>query len=520
MRPLRIAIVFDALALAPGAPADVAGVLETVDAVQGALGELGHFAWRVSLGGGAAALQRALAALLAAPPDLVFNLCESVNGAGDGEARVIAALELAGIPVTGAPAEVITLARRKDRVAAVLSAHGVPTPPGVTVADTAPPEWTSYPCIVKPSGADGSVGITQASVARDASGLATAVAAARGHGPLLVQPLLTGRELNVAVVGETVLSCAEIEYVDVPEGAWPIVDYAAKWEPGSVSDRMSVPRCPARLDAALAEEARALALRAWRAVEGRGVGRIDLRADAQGRLHVLEVNPNPDLAPSAGLARMAAAAGWSYRGLVARIVEDALAATGPAQPEGDAVAAPSHLRPHGHDAGGRGTRAPLRIGPLPVSARAAVEGILGATGMFRPDEVAVALEVIDAYFANPDRDYTALGAFSQDGELVGYSCHGPTPCTLGTCDLYWIAVAPAAQRTGAGSALLQEVERRLAEMDARVLLIETSSQPRYLPTRAFYERHGYVEVARVPEFYAPGDDRVIFAKRIPTACRG
>src|SRR5699024_6293627 len=117
-------------------------------------------------------------------------------------------------------------------------------------------------------------------------------------------------------------------------------------------------------------------------------------------------------------------------------------------------------------------------------------------------------------------DYTALGAFSQDGKLIGDSCHGPTPCTLGTCDLYWIAVAPAAQRNGAGSALLQEVERRLAATDARMLLIETSSQPRYLPTRAFYERHGYVEAARVPEFYAPGDDRVIFAKRIQTARRG
>ncbi|NJD09307.1 MAG: GNAT family N-acetyltransferase [Gemmatimonadetes bacterium] len=140
--------------------------------------------------------------------------------------------------------------------------------------------------------------------------------------------------------------------------------------------------------------------------------------------------------------------------------------------------------------------------------------------MFRADEIDVALEVIDAYFANPGQDYTALGAFTRAGELVGYSCHGPTPCTLGTCDLYWIAVAPAAQGTGVGSALLQEVERRLAQEDARLLLIETSSQPRYRPTRRFYERHGYHEVARVPEFYAPGDDRVIFAKRIHPVRRG
>jgi ribosomal protein S18 acetylase RimI-like enzyme len=134
--------------------------------------------------------------------------------------------------------------------------------------------------------------------------------------------------------------------------------------------------------------------------------------------------------------------------------------------------------------------------------------------MFRADEIDIALEVIDAYLVHPDRDYTALGAFTQDGELVGYTCHGPTPCTLGTFDLYWIAVDPAVQGSGVGSALLQEVERRLAMVDARLLLIETSSQPRYEPTRGFYERHGYREVARVPDFYAQGDDRVIFAKRI------
>jgi ribosomal protein S18 acetylase RimI-like enzyme len=57
-------------------------------------------------------------------------------------------------------------------------------------------------------------------------------------------------------------------------------------------------------------------------------------------------------------------------------------------------------------------------------------------------------------------------------------------------------------------------------VDARLLLIETSSQPRYEPTRGFYERHGYREVARVPEFYAVGDDRVIFAKRIHSSSTG
>ncbi|MGH7470658.1 MAG: GNAT family N-acetyltransferase [Longimicrobiales bacterium] len=157
---------------------------------------------------------------------------------------------------------------------------------------------------------------------------------------------------------------------------------------------------------------------------------------------------------------------------------------------------------------------PIVIAPLQPQERAALQQILCETGVFRDDEINVALEVLDAYFAVPEGDYTALGAFTRSGQLLGYVCFGPTPCTLGTWDLYWIAVAPAAQGKGVGSRLLQEVDRRIALRDARLVIIETSSLPHYAPTRAFYQRHGYQIVARVPDFYAQGDDRMIFAKRI------
>jgi len=163
-----------------------------------------------------------------------------------------------------------------------------------------------------------------------------------------------------------------------------------------------------------------------------------------------------------------------------------------------------------------GTAAPsdaLSIAPIEPRHRAEIEAILRATGVFREDEVVVALEVLDAYFARPGQDYTTLGAFTPGGDLLGYVCYGPTPCTLGTWDLYWIAVAPAAQNLGVGTRLLQEVERRLVRVHARLVIIETSSLPHYAPTRAFYLRRGYAEVARVPDFYSDGDDRVIFAKR-------
>ena len=154
------------------------------------------------------------------------------------------------------------------------------------------------------------------------------------------------------------------------------------------------------------------------------------------------------------------------------------------------------------------------LGQLTAEHRAAVESLLRGTGFFRAAEIDIALEVVDSYVNRPDQDYSALGAFTPGGDLIGYVCYGPTPCTAGTYDLYWIAVARGAQNAGTGTILLQEVERRLARADARLVIIETSSQPLYAPTRAFYERRGYAEVARVPDFYAEGDDRVIFAKRI------
>jgi ribosomal protein S18 acetylase RimI-like enzyme len=144
--------------------------------------------------------------------------------------------------------------------------------------------------------------------------------------------------------------------------------------------------------------------------------------------------------------------------------------------------------------------------------RTEVDEIVRATGVFNEDEVRVALEVFDAG-ASASAGYELVGAF--DGaRLVGYACFGPTPATDRTYDLYWIAVRPDTQRTGAGGALMTEVERQLASRPARMLVIETSSRNEYAPTRGFYNRRGFEEAARLRDFYAPGDDRVVLRKRM------
>jgi D-alanine-D-alanine ligase len=150
---------------------------------------------------------------------------------------------------------------------------------------------------------------------------------------------------------------------------------------------------------------------------------------------------------------------------------------------------------------------------LTAADRGRIGEITRAVGLFREDEIPVALEVFDeAIRPGGERSYSVLGA-EIDGRLAGWICWGPTPCTLGTYDLYWMAVEPALQGAGIGTALLQEMEHRLAGV-ARLIVIETAGRPDYAATRAFYQARGYRPVSIIPDFYAPGDDQVVFVKKV------
>jgi ribosomal protein S18 acetylase RimI-like enzyme len=139
--------------------------------------------------------------------------------------------------------------------------------------------------------------------------------------------------------------------------------------------------------------------------------------------------------------------------------------------------------------------------------------IIKATRFFVPDEIKVAEELIDIYLSQPgQQDYQIVVAEDGKGKVTGYMTYGPTPLTEGTWDLYWIAVSPEVQGQGYGQLLVRYLENEVKKKGGRLVMIETSSQPKYLPTRKFYEKLGYREMARIPDFYRPGDDRVIFGK--------
>ena len=145
----------------------------------------------------------------------------------------------------------------------------------------------------------------------------------------------------------------------------------------------------------------------------------------------------------------------------------------------------------------------------------AVRALVKSTGMFRPDEAAIAVELVEDGFAKGDRsDYHFLFADAAAGGLAGYICYGVVPCTIGTWDLYWIAVDPALQGQGLGRRLVDALEAKLRAEAGRLVTVDTSGRADYAPTRGFYDRVGYTIAATFPDFYAPGDAKVVFTKRL------
>jgi D-alanine-D-alanine ligase len=334
---VRLVILYD-----PGAEdwtaEDVASVMHAVDDVGAIFAAMGHQVQKVPVRQD----QRWLAHCRRA--DLVFNLCEGVHGVAHWEDHVVAALEFAGVPFTGAGSWTVAVCRRKAAANAVLAAAGLPVPPWVVAAGRIPDDFP-LPAIVKPAAEDASAGLDRASVVTDKKGLRARVAAmTEQFDEVLVQQYIPGREFNVGFVGSRALPLAEIDFSSMPEDSWPILTYAAKWHVGSAEDLGSVPVCPAAVSERLGGRLVRIAEAAWRAMQGKGYGRVDLRLDGDGRPWVLEVNPNPDLTDEAGLSRMGRAAGWDYPELVRRIAEVALREAQGTRAARELLAAPRRSR--------------------------------------------------------------------------------------------------------------------------------------------------------------------------------
>ena len=143
-----------------------------------------------------------------------------------------------------------------------------------------------------------------------------------------------------------------------------------------------------------------------------------------------------------------------------------------------------------------------------------VRQIVESTDFFDAPQIEVAVELVDERL---DRGFSSGYYFSfaeRAGRTIGFTCYGPIACTQASFDLYWIAVEMTEQRRGLGRLLVEESERQIRLLGGQRVYIETSNRPQYAPTRAFYERCGYRQEAVLAEFYAPGDDKVIYVKTL------
>lgn len=303
------------------------GVLEEREHVEQALKDCGY---RTSLFNMNGDIKRLIAFLEESKPDIIFNLCESVGNESIHEMHVAGIYELMGVPYTGASAFALGTCLHKFRTKEILTAHGLPTPRFALFKHSSTLNFDDFdlrfPVIVKPSGEDASVGIDNNSIVDSIPALRKRIRYIfqTFDQPALVEEYIAGRELNVAIMGNKrpiVLPISEIDFSGLPEDYPKIVSYAAKWMEGTPEYLGTKGVCPADIPKETEQKAKEIALKAYKLMNLRDYGRVDMRLDAKGNLHILEVNPNPDISDDAGFARSARAYGLSFNEIIGKIVE-------------------------------------------------------------------------------------------------------------------------------------------------------------------------------------------------------
>jgi ribosomal protein S18 acetylase RimI-like enzyme len=145
--------------------------------------------------------------------------------------------------------------------------------------------------------------------------------------------------------------------------------------------------------------------------------------------------------------------------------------------------------------------------------RALIEEILRSTGFFYEFEIMTALEIADETLAKgSEKSGYSWIKISENGDMVAFANYGKNSFSIHSWEIYWIAVHNNSRSKKLGSVLLQAVEEDVRKAGGKIIWIETSGRPLYLPTEIFYKRNGYTLQASLKDFYGPGDPKQIYAK--------
>jgi D-alanine-D-alanine ligase len=261
-------------------------------------------------------------------PHVVFQLLLEFQDVAVYQAHVTGYLELLRVPYAGCNPRGLLLARDKALSKLLFRVHRIPTPGFATFPrDRKPriPKKLDYPRIVKSVNEEASLGIAQASVVHDEEHLRERIAFVhrRVGTDAIAEQYVAGRELTIGVLGNeriTTFPVWEMFFENLPEGSEPIATARVKWDP-DYQRRVGIDTGPAKdLAPELAALIARIAKRTYRALGLSGYARIDLRLAEDGKLYVIEANPNPDLTREEDFALSALAAGIDYPSLLQRIL--------------------------------------------------------------------------------------------------------------------------------------------------------------------------------------------------------
>jgi D-alanine-D-alanine ligase len=260
-------------------------------------------------------------------PQIVFNLMEAFHGVTTFDQNVVSYLELLKAPYTGCNPRGLILARDKALSKKLLAYHRIPVPEFSVIRRGQKAALTRklrFPVIVKSLFFEASVGISQASVVENEEQLGRRVQFI--HDSLgtaaIVEQFIDGRELYVGVIGNErlqVFPVWEMSFAKMPENRWKIATERVKWST-KYQEKHGIMTDVAELTDVGRERVQHLAKRVYRALDLNGYARVDMRMGEDGRVYVLEANPNPNLAYGEDFAESGERADVSYERLLERIV--------------------------------------------------------------------------------------------------------------------------------------------------------------------------------------------------------
>jgi D-alanine-D-alanine ligase len=295
-------------------------------AIAKALTELGHEPYEIPIDGKASTLAK----IARESADLFFNLTESYAGDDTKEMHFAAFLDLVGKKYTGAGPDASYLAMEKSVAKKIMRFHGIETPSSAVIykGQVEHAQDIKFPLIVKPASEDASKGIDNKSVVDSIKDLMERIEYIHDEfdAPALIEEYIDGREIYAAVLGNDkpeALPLIELDLSKLPSDVPRIAGYEVKFDVNTEAYKVTK-SAPANLDEEVVEQIHEIALTTWRALKFRDYGRIDCRLTKEGKVYVLEANPNPWLDPSAEFFMAAKESGRSYAEMIRTIVESAV----------------------------------------------------------------------------------------------------------------------------------------------------------------------------------------------------